>query len=220
MPREGKRRRDERCPPIRLGRLLLRRRCGKNILVVTSPLPGIYRLTYADWLQFPDDGRLYEILEGELYVTPPPSVEHQRISRNLEFLLLTFLRRASLGEVLDAPIGVRLSDDDVLEPDLVVVLREHANRVGVQVIEGAPDIVVEILSPGTARRDLGPKREKYREAGVREYWIVDPASGSVEVLSLRDGAYVRHGVFRKGEILRSALLADLEISLAEVFVAG
>ena len=89
--------------------------------VVTSSFPSAYRLTFADWLRFPDDGRLYEILEGELYVTPPPSVEHQRISRNLEFLLLAFLRRHANGEVLDAPIGVRLSDDDVLEPDLVVV---------------------------------------------------------------------------------------------------
>jgi Uma2 family endonuclease len=185
--------------------------------VVTSPLPGIYRLTFADWLRFPDDGRLYEILEGELYVTPPPGIEHQRISRNL---LLAFSRYSLKGEVLYAPVGVRLSDEDVLEPDLVLVLREHANRIGAQVIEGAPDIVVEILSPGTARRDLGPKREKYRDAGVPEYWIVDPASSSVEVLSLRDGAYVRHGLFRRNETLRSSLLPELEIALAEVFVAG
>lgn len=188
--------------------------------VVTSSLPGIYRLTYADWLRFPDDGRRYEILEGELYSTPPPSVEHQRISRNLQFFLLTFLRRHAAGEVLYAPIGVRLTDEDVLEPDLIVVLREHANRIGAQVIEGAPDIVVEILSPGSARRDLGPKREKYREGGVPEYWIVDPASASVEVLTLREGAYIRYGVFRKNEILRSPVLPTLEIALAEVFVAG
>jgi Uma2 family endonuclease len=184
--------------------------------VVTSPLPGIYRLTYADWLRFPDDGRRYEILEGELYVTPPPNVEHQRISRNL----LLVLSRLSLdGEVLCAPLGVRLGDEDVFEPDLVVILREHSDRIGAQVIEGAPDIVIEILSPGSARRDLGPKREKYREAGVPEYWIVDPASSSVEVLALRDKAYVRHGVFKKSEILRSALLPELEVALAEVFVA-
>lgn len=188
--------------------------------MVTSSLPGIYRLTFADWLRFPDDGRRYEILEGELYSTPPPSVEHQRISRNLEFFLMTFLRRHAKGEVLYAPIGVRLSDEDVVEPDLVVVLREHASRIGVQVIEGPPDIVVEILSPGTARRDLGPKREKYREADVPEYWIVDPANAAVEVLTLRDGAYVRHGVFGKSEILRSLVLPELEIALGEVFVAG
>jgi Uma2 family endonuclease len=185
--------------------------------VVTSPLPGIYRLTFADWLRFPDDGRLYEILEGELYVTPPPSIEHQRISRNL---LLNISRHFSKGEVLYAPVGVRLSDEDVLEPDLVVVLREHADRIGAQVIEGTPDLIVEILSPGTARRDLGPKREKYREAGVPEYWIVDPASSSIEVLALRDGAYVRHGLFRKHEVLRSLLLPEIEIALAQVFVTG
>ena len=188
--------------------------------MVTSPIPGVYRLTFADWLRFPDDGRLYEILEGELYVTPRPSVEHQRISRNIEFFLVSFLRRSSRGEVLDAPIGVRLSDEDVLEPDLVVVLREHANRIGTQVIEGVPDLIVEILSPGTARRDLGPKRDKYREAGVPEYWIVDPASATIDVQVLRDGAYVREALFRREETLRSPLLPGLEIALGEVFAKG
>jgi Uma2 family endonuclease len=185
--------------------------------VVNSPLPSIYRLKFADWMQFPDDGRLYEILEGELYMTPPPSIEHQRISRELGFLLLVFLRKQQKGEILNAPIGVRLSDEDVLEPDLVVVLREHADRVGVQVIEGPPDLVVEILSPGTARRDLGPKRAKYEEAGVPEYWIVDPASASIDVEVLREGKYARHALVKQGEILRSPLLPGLEIALAEVF---
>ncbi|MET0594291.1 MAG: Uma2 family endonuclease [Polyangiaceae bacterium] len=186
--------------------------------MVTSPLPAVYRLTYADWLRYPDDGRLYEILEGELYVTPSPSIEHQRISRDLEFLLLTFLRKAGCGEVLDAPVGVRLSDEDVLEPDLLVVLREHADRIGEQVIDGAPDLVVEILSPGTVRRDLGPKRAKYEEAGVPEYWVVDPATATIEVQVLHEGKYARHSLVRRGETLRSPLLPGLEIATDQVFV--
>jgi Uma2 family endonuclease len=84
---------------------------------VTTSLPAAYRLTYSDWLQCPDDGRLYELMGGELIVTPPPGVEHQRISRNLEFRLLEYLRKTGRGEVFDAPIGVRLNDDEVLEPD-------------------------------------------------------------------------------------------------------
>jgi len=188
-------------------------------MVTRVPLPGPYRLTYGDWLKFPDDGRLYEIIEGELYMVPPPSITHQRVSRELEFRLLTFLRAAARGEVLDAPVGVRLSDEDVLEPDLVVVLAEHAGRIGTQVIDGPPDLVVEILSPGSAGRDLGRKRELYERAGVREYWIVDPQARGIEVLALEGGRYSRFGLFQRGEVLRSALLEGLEVPVDEVLPA-
>ncbi len=186
--------------------------------MATVSLPGVYRLTYRDWLGYPDDGHLYELIGGELLMTPPPSTEHQRISRDLEYCLVRHLREHNVGEVLDAPVGVRLSDEDVLEPDLLVVLREHLDRIGRQVVEGPPDVVVEILSPGTARRDLGPKRRAYEAAGVVEYWIVDPESESVEVLTLEQGRYQRFGLFRRTEVLRSQLLPALEISLAEIFV--
>ena len=185
--------------------------------MATVVLPGPYRLAYRDWLKFPDDGRLYELVEGELLVTPPPNVEHQRISRDLEFLLLVHLRDRDAGEVFDAPIGVRLSDEDVLEPDLVVVLRAHADRVGVQSIDGPPDIVVEVLSPGTARRDLGPKRMAYARAGVPEYWIVDPESESVEVLAHDRGSYARLGLYRRADTLRSDVLPEFSPPLAAIF---
>jgi Uma2 family endonuclease len=187
---------------------------------VASPtVPSVYRLTYADWLRFPDDGLRYEIIEGELFVTPPPSIEHQRASRNLALALASFLKRDARGEVLYAPVGVRLGNEDIVEPDLIVVLKGHESRIGASAIEGAPDLVVEILSPGSARRDLGVKREKYRAAGVAEYWIVDPANTSVEVLALEQGQYVRHGLYRRDNTLRSRLLDGLEIALNDVFPA-
>ncbi len=179
-------------------------------------LPGAYRLTYRDWLAAAEEGHLYEIIEGELFVTPPPSVYHQRISRDLEHELVHHLKTAG-GEVLYAPIGVRLSDDDVLEPDLVVVLPAHADRIGEQAIEGAPDLVIEILSPGSAKRDLGIKRKKYESAGVCEYWIVDPEASSVEVLALERGGYVRHGLFRRADTLTSRLLAGFAVALSKIF---
>ena len=184
--------------------------------VETPSVPAAYSLNYEDWLQFPDDGRLYELIDGELYVSPPPSIRHQRISRELGFVLLTYLRRTGKGELLYAPVGVRLARDSVLEPDILVVLHEHASQVGEQVIEGPPDLVVEILSPETARRDLGVKREKYRATGVPEYWIVDPVHAAIEVLVLENGDYVRYGLFGVADTLRSRVLSDLEISLAEV----
>jgi Uma2 family endonuclease len=104
-----------------------------------------------------------------------------------------------------------------LEPDLVVVLREHADRIGRQAIEGAPDLVVEILSPGTAKRDLVVKRKQYEEAAVPEYWIVDPESQSVEVLALEHARYARAGLYRRGDLLKSRILSDLEIQLSSVF---
>ena len=180
-------------------------------------LPGVYRLTYREWLGFPDDGRLYELLGGDLLVSPPPSVRHQRISREIQVRLIRHLEAGQRGEVFNAPLGVRLTDEDVVEPDLAVVLAEHASRVGEQAIDGAPDLVVEILSPGSARRDLGTKRDAYQRAGVAEYWIVDPESEAVEVLALVGGAFERHGLFRSKDALSSRLLPDLAIDLGAVF---
>ncbi len=186
--------------------------------MTSSALSGVYRMTFADWLRLPDDGRLYEIIDGELLVSPPPGVLHQRIVGELHAQIRQHLRDSGRGEVLFAPVGVRLGDD-VLEPDLVVVLREHADRIGDQVIEGAPDVVVEILSPGTAKRDLVTKRAVYQAAGVAEYWIVDPASAAIEVLVLEHGVYVRLGLFRRADALRSRALPELELDVASVIPA-
>ena len=182
-----------------------------------SAVPQAYRLGYADWLRLPDDGRLCELLEGELFLAPPPSIAHQRASRNVELRLAEHLRATGAGEVLYAPVGVRLSDDTVLEPDLVVVLREHADRVGTQAIEGPPDLVVEVLSPGTAQRDLGRKRELYERHGVPEYWIVDPEARTIEVLVLTAGAYRRAGLYGVGDHLRCTVLPSFELPVADAF---
>ena len=181
------------------------------------PLPGPYRLTYADWLQFPDDGRLYEVIDGELLVTPPPNIRHQRASRELQFQIHLHLRQNGKGEVLNAPVGVRLRDDLIVGPDLIVILAEHADRIGKQVIDGAPDLVVEILSPGTAGRDLGTKRDAYAAAGVPEYWIVDPETRTVEVLTLDGAAYRRAGLYGIGDTLVSPVLDALTIDVGDVF---
>ena len=178
-------------------------------------LPGVYRMTFSDWLRLPDDGRLYEIIDGELLVSPPPSILHQRVSREIGLQLIQHLRARKRGEVLSAPVGVRLGDD-VLEPDIVVVLSEHAGRIGEQVIDGPPDLVVEILSPGTAKRDLVAKRAVYQAGGVPEYWIVDAAADALEVLGLERGAYVRLGLFRRGDTLRSRVLPDLALEISSV----
>src|SRR5262249_50664263 len=128
-----------------------------NQSVATPSVPSAYLLSYKDWLRFPDDTRLYELIDGELFVSPSPNVAHQRVARNLAVSLHDHLRKSGRGEVLFAPMGVRLDKRSVVEPDILVVLREHATRVRKQVIVGAPDLVLEVLSPGTARRDVGLK---------------------------------------------------------------
>jgi Uma2 family endonuclease len=185
----------------------------------TATLPAAYRLTYADWLDFPEDGRFYEIIDGELFVSPTPSIRHQDVSGNLYSFLRRHLKETNRGRIFYAPTGVRLSDERVVEPDLLVVLSEHNDLIGTQIIDGAPDLVVEILSPGTAGRDLVMKRELYARAGVAEYWIVDVEAGNIEVLALEreKSDYARFGLFRRGETLRSPLLPELSIPLDEVF---
>jgi Uma2 family endonuclease len=187
---------------------------------MASPVvPSEYLLAYDDWYRIADEGKLCELIDGELFMSPTPSIGHQRASRELLVAIESYLRRASNGEVFHAPTGVRLGDKTVLEPDLLVVLNEHASRVGEQVVVGAPDLVVEILSPGTARRDLGIKRDKYRDTGVPEYWIVDALNTSIEVLVLERGAYVRFGLFQRGDVLRSRVLPGFEVPVTDVFPA-
>ena len=177
-----------------------------------------YRIGFRDWLELPEDNRLYEVMEGELFVSPPPSVRHQRILRRLLVALDRHLASHDAGEVLVAPVGVKLSDDQVVEPDLVVVLSAHQSRIGTQVLEGPPDLVVEILSPGTASRDLGPKKALYEAHGIPEYWVVDPLESRIEVLTLRSERYVSGGLFQESDRLHSALLPELTLSLDEVFL--
>jgi Uma2 family endonuclease len=172
------------------------------------------KLTAADWLQGPDSKRPCEILRGDLYQSPLPEIEHQRIAGDLHSRLQQFL--GARGEVFFSRTGVKLSEDSVTEPDLVVVLSEHAHQVGEAWIEGAPDLVVEILSPGTASRDLSVKREIYEQSGIPEYWIVDRKAGAVEVLTLEGRRYVRFGRFERGSILLSKRLPGLEIAVSSV----
>jgi len=174
------------------------------------------KFTHADLLAAPDDGKRREIVEGELFVTPSPNLEHQRISRRIELALANYLEAYPIGEIFDAPMDVILSDFDVVEPDLVIVLNEHREILKTWV-EGTPDLVVEILSPTTSKRDRGVKLKAYARHGVTEYWIVDPDQRSIEVYRLGRGKYRGPQVFREPESLTSSMLPSFALSLADVF---
>jgi len=174
------------------------------------------RFTHADLLAMPDDGKRREIVEGELFVTPSPDLNHQRISRRMGFALAKYLETRPIGEIFTAPLDVILSNFDVLEPDLLIVLNERRDILKTWV-EGAPDLVVEILSPTTALRDRGPKLKAYARHGVREYWIVDPEQRAIEVFRFVPEGYQLSHIFQEHETLTSPLLPDFALPLVDLF---
>ncbi len=145
------------------------------------------KLGYADYAAIPDDGKRYEVLDGALYLTPAPNPLHQRASKRLQRQLEAYFEERSLGEVFNAPIDVILSPHDILQPDLVVVAQP--TQISKRAIEGAPLLVVEILSPSTKERDRVRKRCRYAATGVRHFWILDPDSRTLECFRLQGEIY-------------------------------
>ena len=144
--------------------------------------------TWEDVLRMPDDGNRYEFIGGRLYVTAAPVIRHQRISRRLQAALMRILQDAGRGEVFYAPCLVEFPGTvDRVQPDLFFVAEERREIIAEKQVLGAPDLVVEILSPSTAHRDRGIKLDLYARCGVREYWIVDPVEDVIDVWRFGDG---------------------------------
>jgi Uma2 family endonuclease len=144
-------------------------------------MPVDIRLTYEDYCLLPNDGKRYEIIDGELFVSPSPVEVHQRFVTNLAILLGTFVKNHRLGELYVAPFDVVFSQFDVVEPDLLYVSKERASVVGPANVQGAPDLVVEVLSESTEKADRATKLKLYARFGVKEYWILDPGACSAEI---------------------------------------
>ena len=176
------------------------------------------KFTHADLLEAPDDGKRREIVEGELFVTPSPNLDHQRILRKIGLALANYLEANPIGEIFYAPMDVILSDFDVLEPDLLVVLNEHRDILKTWV-EGTPDLVIEILSPTTSKRDRGVKLKDYARHGVTEYWIVEPDQRAIEVYlyRLERERYLAPRVFREPEQLTSSMVPGFSLPIFRVF---
>ncbi len=174
-------------------------------------------LTYEDYCALPEDGHRYQLIEGDLDVTPAPSTTHQRVSRNLEFFLTEHIRRHRLGAIFDAPVDVLLAPDTVVQPDVVFVTRERLSVVSERGIEGPPDLIVEILSPSTRRVDRTVKMRAYARFGVRECWIVDPEAQSLEVFKLTGGTYVLAQAASGNETTSSDLFPGLTLALDQIF---
>jgi Uma2 family endonuclease len=173
--------------------------------------------TYQDYQNLTEDDHRYQVINGELIMTPSPVPLHQRISRRLTTLLNAHVGQHDLGEVFYAPLDVVLDNYNVFQPDILFVSHKNANVITKKNIQGAPDLVIEILSPSTGYYDLIEKKEAYAKFGTREYWIVDPQKKWVEVFEIRDGDFESKGRFGAKESFKSAVIPGLEIDLTEVF---
>ena len=185
--------------------------------MAVQPAEKLY--TVDDYLAMPDEYPRYELLEGELIERVSPTSRHQRISRQLFTALNTHCAAHDLGEVFYAPLDVILSRTVVVQPDLLFISKARRAELIGERITGAPDLVIEILSPATSARDFNQKRKLYARHGVKEYWIVDPAprDGTIEVQRLQGNVFSTLGLFEKGQTLTASTFEGLAVDLGQVF---
>ena len=182
---------------------------------MTQTKPTV-KLTYSDYCKTPDDER-WELIDGELIMAPSPTTIHQAVLLSLCTQLYRFVSERGLGNVFISPIDVVLSDVTVVQPDLLFVSNGRMRIVSERNIRGAPDLVVEVLSPSTARRDWRVKMDLYAEQGAEEYWVVDPDGQRIWVMGRTDEGLVEVGNYGAADTLISPLLPGFAASLAEVF---
>lgn len=176
------------------------------------------KLTYEDYAALPDDGRRYELHDGEIELTPAPTLRHQKVSRRLHFALYQALELTGRGEVYSAPTDVVLHPQVVVEPDLLYVSTERSSLLADgRFVNGAPDLVIEILSASTRRKDILAKGRLYAQHGVPHYWTVDPEIDRVECLVLRDGAYALAGRADAPDTLHPPSFEGVAIDLGALF---
>jgi Uma2 family endonuclease len=174
---------------------------------------GKIRFKATDIFDAPDDNLRYEVIDGDLYMTPAPSWWHQTGLGKLFILVGAWVYEHNLGWVASAPVGVVLDDEDGVQPDMVYVSRDRAQIISQRGLEGAPDLVVEALSPSTEARDRGIKMRRYAAAGVPHYWLLNPQTKSLEPFVLGAGGYEPAGIFGPGTTLRPAVFPGLEIAI-------
>ena len=174
------------------------------------------KLTYQDYLNTPGDER-YELLDGELVLVASPNEDHQTASMELGSRMHSFVKEKDLGRVFHAPYDVLLTESNVVQPDLLFISKEREHIRTPANIQGAPDLIVEILSPSSARRDWRDKRELYAKHEVKEYWIVDPTNRIVYVMLLKNGILDLEATYGEGDTVTSSTLEGFAIDVDDLF---
>ena len=187
-----------------------------NVPMFECAIPEKKNYTYDDYSKLPE-GAPYQLIGGQLIMTPSPVPYHQEISRNLEFKILAFVEKNKLGHVYNAPLDVYFSDTEVYQPDIIFIRKEREGIIGEIKIEEAPDIVIEILSPSTAYYDLRNKFITYETHGVSEYWIVDPGLKKIEVYENQNNRFKLHDEAEGDGRVSSKVLKGFNAALDEIF---
>ena len=184
----------------------------------TSTSQGL--LTYEDYCQIPEDGNRYEVIDGLLFMAPAPFVRHQRVSLQISFRLVEYVKLSGSGEVFYAPCDVVLSENNIVQPDVLYISENRTSIITDKNVQGPPDLLIEILSQSNRQHDEIVKRELYERFGVLEYWIVDPDAETVKVYRLQDGSYGEPSILsrKNNDELESPLLPGFCCTLDELFV--
>lgn len=185
---------------------------GINLSVIEE-----LKFTYADYLSLPDNDKQYEILDGDLVMSPAPTPRHQIVLLNIASILKLFVEQHHLGQIFIAPCDVVLTEYDVVQPDIFFIASAHLNRIKPTKITGSPDLVIEILSPQNALRDLNIKRKIYARQGVMEYWLVYPDKNKVQIMRLQQGNLQQTVEFSINEKLTSPFFPGLELPMNDIF---
>ena len=187
---------------------------GYNKHMGTEVIP---KLTFEQFRELPSDGKRYELIHGEVHVTPSPATRHQFALQNLYESLGPYVHKNHLGEVCLAPLDVRLGEETVLQPDLIFVSNARAGIIQEDWIAGSPDLAVEVLSPSTAGHDRATKLPIYAEARVPKVWLIDPQAKTVEVLTLQGAKYLVEATYAGHHLLTSNLFPGWQLSLDDLF---
>jgi Uma2 family endonuclease len=174
------------------------------------------KFTYEDYLQLPQD-KHYELIEGEFIMVPSPGWSHQTVLKKLFRILDDYITSYGLGEIRFAPLDVVLSEDNVVQPDILFISKKRSHIIRERNIQGAPDLVIEVLSSATAKKDQGLKQKLYAKYGVKEYWIVDPQTKSIRVMALDERGLTTFQIYKTGRFFGSSLLKNLSFDLEEIF---
>ena len=177
----------------------------------------IPKLSFEEFRQLPCDGKRYELVRGEVHVTPAPNTKHQFVVHNLDMSLGLFVQKNNLGEVWESPLDVRLGEDTALQPDLIFISNARAGIIQENWIAGAPDLVVEVLSPSTVAHDRTTKLGIYAAAGVPEFWLIDSQAKTVEVLKLEGKKYFVEATHAGDQVLASSLFPGWQLPLNDLF---
>ncbi len=171
----------------------------------------------SDYFELPDSMQIIELSNGEISMTPPPTPVHQRVVRLLAFALDDLARQNDLGEVLFSPVAVRLWEGKIREPDVLFVRKENLSRIKETHVDGPPDWIAEVISPGSRGTDEIDKLVEYAQAGVPEYWLLNPEGKTVRIYHLETGVYVLKGTYVVGQVASAVTIPGFEVRVGEVF---